>query len=248
MAINVLQCCIIPSWKIQLGWRDFTGFSPRIQQFSSRFRRELLNSLRESSNSRRMFSNSRRRIRRELLILQKITTNREKRKVNLVATENWTILCCDENSYSRWDENWPILCCEENSNSRRDEICPILCCEENSNSRRDEICPVLCCDENSKTRWDENCPILCCDEICPILYNLENMYQAVRGVFFLITSWQCSDKIRKYQGHIETFGRRKKSKSWCVFLRLKQKTCSIIERRTEFWCLGTRDMVPLYFC
>ena len=170
---------------IQLGWRDFTGFSPRIQQFSSRFRRELLNSLRESSNSRRMFSNSRRRIRRELLILQKITTNREKRKVNLVATENWTILCCDENSYSRWDENWPILCCEENSNSRRDEICPILCCEENSNSRRDEICPVLCCDENSNSRWDENCPILCCDEICPILYNLENMYQAVRGVFFL---------------------------------------------------------------
>ena len=120
--------------QIQLGWRDFTGFSPRIQQFSSRFRRELLNSRRESSNSRRMFSNSRRRIRRELLILQKITTNREKRKVNLVATENWTILCCDENSYSRWDENWPILCCEENSNSRRDEICPILCCEENSNS------------------------------------------------------------------------------------------------------------------
>ena len=189
-------------WLIQLGWRDFTGFSPRIQQFSSRFRRELLNSLRESSNSRRMFSNSRRRIRRELLILQKITTNREKRKVNLVATENWTILCCDENSYSRWDENWPILCCEENSNSRRDEICPILCCEENSNSRRDEICPVLCCeensnsrrdeicpvlccDENSNSRWDENCPILCCDEICPILYNLENMYQAVRGVFFL---------------------------------------------------------------
>ena len=215
-----------PSWmwcqtsqRIQLGWRDFTGFSPRIQQFSSRFRRELLNSLRESSNSRRMFSNSRRRIRRELLILQKITTKREKRKVNLVATENWTILCCDENSYSRWDENWPILCCEENSNSRRDEICPILCCEENSNSRRDEICPVLCCeensnsrrdeicpvlccDENSNSRWDENCPILCCDEICPILYNLENMYQAVRGVFFLITSWQCSDKIRKYQGHI----------------------------------------------
>ena len=153
---------------IQLGWRDFTGFSPRIQQFSSRFWQELLNSLRESSNSRRMFSNSRRRIRRELLILQKITTNREKRKVNLVATENWTILCCDENSYSRWDENWPILCCEENSNSRRDEICPVLCCDENSNSR-----------------WDENCPILCCDEICPILYNLENMYQAVRGVFFL---------------------------------------------------------------
>ena len=153
---------------IQLGWRDFTGFSPRIQQFSSRFRRELLNSLRESSNSRRMFSNSRRRIRRELLILQKITTNREKRKVNLVATENWTILCCDENSYSRWDENWPILCCEENSNSRRDEICPILCCEENSNSRRDEICPILCCDENSNSRRDE---------IYPILYNLENMYQ-----------------------------------------------------------------------
>ena len=153
---------------IQLGWRDFTGFSPRIQQFSSRFRRELLNSRRESSNSRRIFSNSRQRIRRELLILQKITTKREKRKVNLVATENWTILCCDENSYSRWDENWPILCCEENSNSRRDEICPVLCCDENSNSR-----------------WDENCPILCCDEICPILYNLENMYQAVRGVFFL---------------------------------------------------------------
>ena len=140
---------LVNSWRetrlsvIQLGWRDFTGFSPRIQQFSSRFRRELLNSRRESSNSRRMFSNSRRRIRRELLILQKITTNREKRKVNLVATENWTILCCDENSYSRWDENWPILCCEENSNSRRDEICPILCCEENSNSRRDEICPEL---------------------------------------------------------------------------------------------------------
>ena len=168
-----------------VGLTRICRFSPRIQQFSSRFRRELLNSLRESSNSRQMFSNSRRRIRRELLILQKITTNREKRKVNLVATENWTILCCDENSYSRWDENWPILCCEENSNSRRDEICPILCCEENSNSRRDEICPVLCCDENSNSRWDENCPILCCDEICPILYNLENMYQAVRGVFFL---------------------------------------------------------------
>ena len=117
-----------------VGLTRICRFSPRIQQFSSRFRRELLNSLRESSNSRRMFSNSRRRIRRELLILQKITTNREKRKVNLVATENWTILCCDENSYSRWDENWPILCCEENSNSRRDEICPILCCEENSNS------------------------------------------------------------------------------------------------------------------
>ena len=134
-----LKNCHLSSRKIldimiQLGWRDFTGFSPRIQQFSSRFRRELLNSLRESSNSCRMFSNSRRRIRRELLILQKITTNREKRKVNLVATENWTILCCDENSNSR---------------------------------------------------WDENCPILCCDEICPILYNLENMYHAVRGVFFL---------------------------------------------------------------
>ena len=111
---------------IQLGWRDFTGFSPRIQQFSSRFLRELLNSLRESSNSRRMFSNSRRRIRRELLILQKITTKREKRKVNLVATENWTILCCDENYYSRRDENCLILCCDENSISRRDEICPIL--------------------------------------------------------------------------------------------------------------------------
>ena len=139
------------SVSIQLGWRDFTGFSPRIQQFSSRFRRELLNSPLEISNSRRMFSNSRRRIRRELLILQKITTKREKRKVNLVATENWTILCCDENYYSRRDEN----------------------------------CLILCCDENSNSRCDENCPILCCDEICPILYNLENMYQAVRGVFFL---------------------------------------------------------------
>ena len=77
---------------IQLGWRDFTGFSPRIQQFSSRFRRELLNSPLEISNSRRIFSNSRQRIRRELLILQKITTKREKRKVNLVATENWANL------------------------------------------------------------------------------------------------------------------------------------------------------------
>ena len=111
---------------IQLGWRDFTGFSPRIQQFSSRFRRELLNSRRESSNSRRIFSNSRQRIRRELLVLQKITTKREKRKVNLVATEKCPILCCDENYYSRHDENCPILCCDENSNSRRDEICPIL--------------------------------------------------------------------------------------------------------------------------
>ena len=64
---------------IQLGWRDFTGFSPRIQQFSSRFWRELLNSRRESSNSRRIFSNSRQRIRWELLTLQKITTKREKR-------------------------------------------------------------------------------------------------------------------------------------------------------------------------
>ena len=86
--------------EIQLGWRDFTGFSPRIQQFSSRFRRELLNSRRESSNSRRMFSNSRRRIRRELLILQKITTKREKRKVNLVATENCPILCYEEIYFS----------------------------------------------------------------------------------------------------------------------------------------------------
>ncbi len=204
---------------IQLGWRDFTGFSPRIQQFSSRFRRELLNSLRESSNSRRMFSNSRRRIRRQLLILQKITTNREKRKVNLVATENWTILCCDENYYSRRDENCLILCCEENSNSRCDENCPILCCDENSNSRRDEICPIL--------------------------YNFENIKQS--GTFGAPEFWQCSDKLRKYQGHIETFRRRKKSKSWCVFLRSKQKNCYIIERTTEFWCLGTTDMVPLYF-
>ena len=91
-----------------------------------------------------------------MLILQKITTKREKRKVNLVATENWTILCCDENYYSRRDENCLILCCDENSISRRDEICPILCCDENSNSRRDEICPIL--------------------------YNLKNMYQAIRNI------------------------------------------------------------------
>ena len=131
--ITIIQISTI---SIQLGWRDFTGFSPRIQQFSSKFRRELLNSRRKSSNSRRI-------IRRELLILQKITTKREKRKVNLVATENWTIPCCDENYYSRRDENCLILCCDENSISRRDEICPIFCCDENSNSRLDEICPIL---------------------------------------------------------------------------------------------------------
>ena len=86
----------------------------------------LLDSLLESSNSRRDFDEN---------SPKKITTNREKRKVNLVATENCPILCCDENYYSRRDENCPILCCEENSNSCRDEICPILCCDENSNSR-----------------------------------------------------------------------------------------------------------------
>ena len=36
-----------------VGLTRICRFSPRIQQFSSRFRRELLNSLRESSNSRR---------------------------------------------------------------------------------------------------------------------------------------------------------------------------------------------------
>ena len=35
-----------------VGLTRICRFSPRIQQFSSRFRRELLNSLRESSNSR----------------------------------------------------------------------------------------------------------------------------------------------------------------------------------------------------
>ena len=68
------------------------------------------------------------------------------------------------------------------------------------------------------------------------------------GSFSFIASWQCSDKIRKYQGHIETFGRRKKIKILMRFPEIKKKTCSIIERTTEFWCLGTRDMVPLYFC
>ena len=33
------------------------------------------------------------------------------------------------------------------------------------------------------------------------------------GTFGAPEFWQCSDKIRKYQGHIETFRRRKKSKA-----------------------------------
>ena len=43
------------------------------------------------------------------------------------------------------------------------------------------------------------------------------------GSFSFITSWQCSDKIRKYQGHIETFGRRKKIKILMRFPEIKTK-------------------------
>ena len=60
--------------------------------------------------------------------------------------------------------------------------------------------------------------------------------------------WQCSDKIRKYRGHIETVRKKRKSKSWCWFLRLKQKTFFyIFEGAPELWCLGTRTLVPQPF-
>ena len=32
--------------------------------------------------------------------------------------------------------------------------------------------------------------------------------------------------------------------SWSLFLRLKQKTCCQLERAPEFWCPGTRTLVP----
>ena len=70
-------------------------------------------------------------------------------------------------------ENWTNLVATRITILVSTENCPILCCDENSISRRDEICPILCCNKNSNS---------------PILYNLENMYQAVRnifGVFFL---------------------------------------------------------------
>ena len=71
------------------------------------------------------------------------------------------------------------------------------------------------------------------------------------GLFPLLWAclcWQCSDKIRKYQGHIETFKKKRENQipyagSW----DLNKKTVGILEEAPEFWCLGTRTLVPLYF-
>ena len=60
------------------------------------------------------------------------------------------------------------------------------------------------------------------------------------GLFPLLRAclcWQCSDKIRKYQGHIETFKKKRKSNSLCWFLRFKQKNGWYSWR-------GTRVLVP----
>ena len=56
--------------------------------------------------------------------------------------------------------------------------------------------------------------------------------------------WQCSDKIRKYQGHIETFKKKRKSNSLCWFLRFKQKNSWHSWRGTR---VLVPTLVPLYF-
>ena len=70
------------------------------------------------------------------------------------------------------------------------------------------------------------------------------------GLFPLLRAclcWQCSDKIRKYQGHIETFKKRENQIPYAGSWDLNKKTVGILEEAPEFWCLGTRTLVPLYF-
>ena len=56
------------------------------------------------------------------------------------------------------------------------------------------------------------------------------------GLFPLLRAclcWQCSDKIRKYRGHIETV--------------IKEKDPEKKGGAPEFWRLGTRTLVPQMF-
>ena len=42
-------------------------------------------------------------------------------------------------------------------------------------------------------------------------------------------------------------GKKTNRYSWSQFLRLKQKPCCQLERAPEFWCPGTRTLVPPHF-
>ena len=79
---------------------------------------------------------------------------------------------------------------------------------------------------------------------CKKCFSLGNIWGTrVLGYFPLLKAclcWQCFDKIRKYWGHIETARKKRKSKSWCWFLRLKQNFF------LYFW-RGTRTLVPQPF-
>ena len=57
---------------------------------------------------------------------------------------------------------------------------------------------------------------------------------------YACSCWQCSDKTRKYRGHINTFGTKEKF----IFLEPTQKkpVCKL-ERAPEIWWPGTRTLL-----
>ena len=59
--------------------------------------------------------------------------------------------------------------------------------------------------------------------------------------------WQYSDKTRKLQEHINTLGKNTNWYSWWPFLSLQYDTSCQLERAPEFWCPGTRTLVPPQF-
>ena len=70
------------------------------------------------------------------------------------------------------------------------------------------------------------------------------------GVFLMVFShlcWQCSDKTRKCQEHINTLRKKEKLIFLKPILEIKTKNLFQLERAPEFWCLDTRTLVPPQF-